>query len=1689
MAKRLEYHYTFSPSTNQVIINGNVTRSKLLLITNVTDNIPIYSFADTNLRAASVSYDSDTELTTINLNYNCSSMSSGDKLQIFTEDDAVAIKPSEPFTDPVSKFRVSQAQTLIDTDFEYGLQSTKWETLELVNNVPGFYSKTGDTPLTVTAINVTSGSRTVIITAPAHGQNKGTPIDVRGLNQPTLEGSYVITRIPDVDTIIIDGKVEANTTGTINGPYTSIIPGRFYAGSQLQYGNIVGLGTTVTVTMQYPSGFKPNSEFYLVNTVGTETITFDSTLIDPIDTVGIAYTINPLQTYNEGQTNVLAVDPWDYTGFFRSVFIPCDSTHVDSATNTFTSSGHTFSNGDVVVVIQGPDTTLPAGLNDRRRHYVVNSNTSTGTFQLSLTAGGAAVTITTSGASTIPGGIGVFAVCKAFTYSAINSSTDRVTVVYQSATAVRPDTILEGGSDGTSAPTTSTPLIALNYNTTIMGTATPGLSTGRSSDMWSGVAPQFIYFRDVTSTQCRLTSTAGGTVAYNFTANTVPNAPILLPVQDNTTKNTINVTNHGLSFGDPYNNNVALAYTYRPVGPNTSGEAISGLSSGTTYYIDYVDANTFGLSLTSSPITRVNLTGYAGLGTAHTFEATGVSSTKDTIYIPSHGLTAGQQVSYNNPGDPGDIVGGLVDDQTYYILDAVTNQDDRFRLSDTLNGSPVNLTSAGVGTHQLLLSSVGDLDGSYVVNSILDAKATSFTLQVSGSSTIAPTVNLFDSEASVGTVGAGDSANSITIANHTFITGTPVTYSNNGGTDVTNIVDGTEYYVIRTSKDRIGLATHLSAALSGIAITFGAVGVGTEHRLTSYSLAGESIGIGSIVINSGSTRVIGTDTQFLSQFKNGDPFPIHIGINTTFEGEVASVGSNTQLTLVTAPSYSGIGLTYLLKTGLYVKSEAYGLHRPYDGGVEINARKVADNQIIRQTRRYFRYQSGKGLSAQFAINFNPPIDVESITAVGQTATLKTRYRHEIEEGSDITIRGATVGVGSNYYNGTFTVDSVESETSLKYTMNGAPADLSANGFPEMIVRNWGGSYMRAGMYDDQNGLFWEYDGSTLYAVRRNSVSQISGSLSVTNKSNLITGSSTRFTEQLSTGDRIVIRGQTYKVVNIDSTSTLHIQPAYRGITNSGVIASKVIDDKVAQANFSIDPCDGSGPNGYVLDLTRIQMVYIDYSWYGAGKARFGFKDARGEVFYAHEFIHNNKKNEAYFRSGNLPARYEIENVGSPAFAPSLAHWGSTVQMDGRFEDDQAYLFTASSSLLSFSGESVTVGGATTTATTYTYVNANGTTSSTITTFDSRTFTTVNTGFDFIEFAADHGYATGQLVQYDTTSAVIGGLTDGGYYYARVLTTRRIAFFNTEQDAIDNTNRIDLTSGGSGTQSIRTNFRFAVAATLITGYGNRIIHRVRTTDGGWTTLQNITFGTPITSTVIGNRGGATSPAAYVYRVSRVTSVSDAAFVDFFFAEEPSSTTYPSYPSLADNGFIPTSTSSNIDHTFGDNTPPPALIPLISIRLAPSVDSGLTGAVGIREIMNRMQLDLKGVGLLTTHDVDIRLILNAQLDNTSWVTQGKPSLSQVVPHQNTDAISSGINIFSFRASGGAEVSSGGVRSSNTFSQDISDLLSLGNAILGGDGTFPDGPDVLTLAVVPLNPSQITLASPFSVSGRITWSESQA
>jgi hypothetical protein len=370
---------------------------------------------------------------------------------------------------------------------------------------------------------------------------------------------------------------------------------------------------------------------------------------------------------------------------------------------------------------------------------------------------------------------------------------------------------------------------------------------------------------------------------------------------------------------------------------------------------------------------------------------------------------------------------------------------------------------------------------------------------------------------------------------------------------------------------------------------------------------------------------------------------------------------------------------------IYVVPQGQVLHRPFDGGVIFSSNSSSNGeQLIRQTRRYFRYQSGKGIQISSGTILKPNLQLDSITSSGLVATVLTKEKHNIQPGTVVTIAGCLDAA----YNGTFTITSVTGFNTFQYTMLSEPTLTVGTGPYYAAIQGWHGAVNRLGSFDQQNGLFWEFDGQTLSAVRRHSTFQLSGRVSVTNGSSTVTQTDasfpTSFAKQLAIGDYIVLRGQSYKVDGIASDTSLTISPTYRGATAAHVVASKTTETRIPQSQFNIDKIDGTGPSGFNIDLTKMQMFYIDYSWYGAGFIRWGVRGINGDVYYVHKMENNNINQEAYMRSGNLPARYEssalppvtqttalvgaldtslsvVSTVGFPATGTLCVRNGSTVE--------------------------------------------------------------------------------------------------------------------------------------------------------------------------------------------------------------------------------------------------------------------------------------------------------------------------------------------------------------------------------------------------------------------------------------------
>ena len=153
----------------------------------------------------------------------------------------------------------------------------------------------------------------------------------------------------------------------------------------------------------------------------------------------------------------------------------------------------------------------------------------------------------------------------------------------------------------------------------------------------------------------------------------------------------------------------------------------------------------------------------------------------------------------------------------------------------------------------------------------------------------------------------------------------------------------------------------------------------------------------------------------------------------------------------------------------------------------------------------------------------------------------------------------------------------------------------------------------------------------------------------------------------------------------------------------------------------------------------------------------------------------------------------------------------------------------------------------------------------------------------------------------------------------------------------------------------------------------------------------------------------------------------------------------------------------------------------------------GLLGVKEIINRMQLTLDSIGLYTTGTgYLINLVLNG-------FANGGFTGGFVAPIQQANGVTSSLAQIALNTTAGITVTGGesvyafysnptGVTTAN-----LSGVRDLGNSILGGGtantiptgqaGFYPDGPDILYVVATPLTATSSTILA------RINWKEAQA
>ena len=170
-----------------------------------------------------------------------------------------------------------------------------------------------------------------------------------------------------------------------------------------------------------------------------------------------------------------------------------------------------------------------------------------------------------------------------------------------------------------------------------------------------------------------------------------------------------------------------------------------------------------------------------------------------------------------------------------------------------------------------------------------------------------------------------------------------------------------------------------------------------------------------------------------------------------------------------------------------------------------------------------------------------------------------------------------------------------------------------------------GSFQRIGFFDDSNGVFFEQ-----------------GLATAANPSGI------------------------YCVIRSDAGTV--------NLNDGTTISSTPTDTKFSYETWYGDPVSS------LIDWTKIQMLWIEYAWYGAGAVRWGTY-LNGEPYILHEVGAGNSSYRGvaqqfpWARTGNLPVRYEQRNTAATTSNSALVHFGVSVVVEGRRDEQRGFTYS------------------------------------------------------------------------------------------------------------------------------------------------------------------------------------------------------------------------------------------------------------------------------------------------------------------------------------------------------------------------------------------------------------------------------
>lgn len=108
------------------------------------------------------------------------------------------------------------------------------------------------------------------------------------------------------------------------------------------------------------------------------------------------------------------------------------------------------------------------------------------------------------------------------------------------------------------------------------------------------------------------------------------------------------------------------------------------------------------------------------------------------------------------------------------------------------------------------------------------------------------------------------------------------------------------------------------------------------------------------------------------------------------------------------------------------------------------------------------------------------------------------------------------------------------------------------------------------------------------------------------------------------------------------------------------------EDRVEQEEWNEDRLDGTGPSGIIADSENMQLLVIEYEWYGVGSVEFKFV-LNDRAVPVHRFDFTNNIQRTWAKTAFLPIRAEITNLTGETDSSSFYHGSTSVLVEGNIE--------------------------------------------------------------------------------------------------------------------------------------------------------------------------------------------------------------------------------------------------------------------------------------------------------------------------------------------------------------------------------------------------------------------------------------